>query len=258
VVLALWGAFTLVVMPIWKSTKHILSGPTLQRNRQHAIKVAAGCTVAVVVFVTLIPLPLRTQAEGVVWLPDQALVRAGTNGFFERWLVAPGTQVTSGTPVAILRDPQLAAELAAAEAKVAEAAARYRAQQFVDPVQGDILRQQLEHEQSALKRVQERHERLVLRSETDGILTAPREKDVNEQFFKKGELLGYVLDRQQLVARTVVTQDDIDLVRTRLNTAEIRFADAIPQSHTARVIREMPGGIDELPTAALSPTAAEK
>lgn len=253
VLLALWGAATIIIMPVWKSIKHLLSSPTLQRNRPHAIKVALGLIVGLVIFLTLIPLPLRTQAEGVVWLPDQALVRAGTNGFFERWLVTPGTYVRSGVPVAMLRDPQLKAELAVAEARVTEAQARYRAQGFKDPVQSEIFRQQLAHEEYALKRVQERHDRLTLRSETDGTLTAPKDQDLNEQFFKKGELVSYILDRRQLIARTVVTQDDIDLVRTRLKASEIRFADAIAKLHTVEVIREMPGGIDELPTAALSP-----
>jgi len=253
VLLAVWSAITLIAMPIWKSVKHILTSPTLHRNRQHAIKIAIGLTVAVLVFITVIPLPLRSQAEGVVWLPDQALVRAGANGFFERWLVAPGAYVKRGTPVAIMRDPQLAAELGVAEARVAEVQARYRAQQFTDPVQGDIIREQLKHEEHALKRVRERYDRLILHSETDGVLTVPNDQDMTEQYFKKGDLLAYTLDRQQLIARTVVTQDDIDLVRTRLKGAEIRFADAISQTYSAKVLREMPGGIDELPTAALSP-----
>ena len=120
-------------------------------------------------------------------------------------------------------------------------------------MQGDIIRQQLEHEQQALKRVRERHDLLTLRSETDGLLVAPRERDMIEQFFRKGELLGYILDRRELVARTVVTQDDIDLVHARLEGAEIRLADSISRSHPAKVIREMPGGTFELPTAALSP-----
>lgn len=258
VLLALWGLFTLVAMPVWKSIKHLLTSPTLQRNRQHAIKVALGLVAGVLMFLTFVPLPLRTQTEGVVWLPDQALVRAGADGFFERWLVTPGAYVKNGTPVAVMRDPQLEAELGVAEARVAEAQARYRAEGFADPVQGDILRQQLEHEEHALRRVQERHDRLTLRSETDGILTAPRDQDLTEQFFKKGELIAYILDRHQLIARTVVTQDDIDLVRTSLNSAEIRFADAIPQIHGVEVIREVPGGVDELPTAALSPNGGGK
>lgn len=258
VLLALWGAITLAAVPVWKSAKHLLHSPTLQRNRPQAIKVALGLVAGTIIFLTAIPLPLRTQTEGVVWLPDQALVRAGANGFFERWLVPPGTYVKSGTPVAMMREPQLAAELAVADARVAEAQARYRAQEFTDPVQGEILRRQLEHEEQALKRVRERHDRLILRSATDGILTAPRDQDLTEQFFKKGELIAYVLDRHQLIARTVVTQDDIDLVRTRLKSAEIRFADAISQAHAATVIHEAPGGIDELPTAALSPMGGGK
>ena len=253
VLLALWGLVTLIGMPVWKSLKHLHSSSTLQRNRQHAIKVAVTLVVSVVLFVTLVPMPLRTQAEGVVWLPDQALVRAGADGFFERWLVIPGNHVKKGMPVAMLRDPQLQAELSLAEARVNEAEARYRADGFNDPVQGDILRQQLEHEEHALKRVQERYDRLILRSETDGVLSAPLDQDLDGQFFKKGELIAYILDRQKLIARTVVTQGDIDLVRTRLQEAEIRFADAIPQIHASRVIREAPGGVNELPTAALSP-----
>ncbi len=253
VLLAVWGTVTLIGMPVWKSIKHLLTSPTLQRNRQYAINVALGLIAGIVILLTLVPLPLRSQAEGVVWLPDQALVRAGANGFFERWLVPPGTHVKSGTPVAMIRDPELEAELVVAEANVAEAQARYRAQAFSDPVQGSILRQQLEHKAQALKRVQERHDRLILRSETDGILIAPKDQDLTEQFFKKGELVAYILDRQQLIARTVITQDDIDLVRTRLQSAEIRFADAIHQTHDSQVIHQAPGGINELPTAALSP-----
>lgn len=251
VLIALWGALTMVAMPVWKSIRHVIASPTLQRNREHAIKVAIGLALAVVVFVTVVPLPLRTQAQGVVWLPDQALVRAGTNGFFERWLATPGSYVNSGTPVATLRDPQLDTELAVATARVTEAQARYRALGFVDPVQGDILRQQIAHAQQSLQRVQERHDRLILRSETAGILSAPRDQDLGQQFFKKGELVAYILDRKQLIARTVVKQDDIDLVRTRLRSVEIRFADAIAQTHGSHVIRETAGGIDELPAAAL-------
>ncbi len=251
VLLALWSAVSMLALPVWRSIRHLLYSPTLQHNRAHAIQVALALVAGLVLFTVVVPIPLRTQAQGVVWLPDQALMRAGANGFFERWLVTPGSHVTRGTPVATLRDPQVEAELAVADARVTEAQARYRALGFANPAQGDIVRQQIAHAEQARQRVRERHGRLTLRSETDGILTAPRERDLDEQFFKKGELVAYVLDRQQLIARTVVTQDNIDLVRTRLRSAEIRFADAIDRTHGSAVVRESPGGIDELPAAAL-------
>lgn len=72
--------------------------------------------------------------------------------------------------------------------------------------------------------------------------------------FKKGELLGYILERKQFIARVVVRQDNIDLVRTRLHGVELRLSEDVPKVLVSSVIREMPGGVDELPTAALGST----
>jgi putative peptide zinc metalloprotease protein len=253
VLLAVWGAVTLFGMPVWKSLKHVLDSPTLHRHRPRAIKVSLGLLAGVLLFVGLIPMPLRTLAQGVVWLPDQALVRSGVDGTFERWLVAPGTAVQRGTALLVMRDPALSAELAAARARVAEANARYRAEQFSNPVQGEVTRQKLEHEKRTLERIEERHARLVIHSETDGVLAALRSQDLEGQYFRKGELIGYILDQQQFIARVAISQDDIDLVQSRLKDAELRFADSMADTHPVAVIRQTPSGIDELPTAALSP-----
>jgi putative peptide zinc metalloprotease protein len=64
-------------------------------------------------------------------------------------------------------------------------------------------------------------------------------------------LIGYVLERDALFAR-VVAQDDIDLVRTRLKSAELRLSNWIAQSYAVGLDRLSAGGIDELPSAALS------
>jgi putative peptide zinc metalloprotease protein len=251
VLLAVWGAVQLFGMPVWKAARHVLNSPTLHRRRARAIRLSAALLATAAFLLAVVPLPARTLAEGVVWLPDQSLVRAGGNGLFQRWLADPGSVVTRGTPVLSLDDPLLAAELAVAQAKVDEAVARYRIEQFVGTVKAEISRQQLEQEQRVLARVAERYGKLVVRAEADGALIAPKPQDMAGQFFKKGELLGYVLDRRQLIARVVVTQDNIDLVRTRLRSAELRFAETIETTHATRVIRERPGGVDELPTAAL-------
>lgn len=253
VLLALWGAFGLFIMPLWKAAKHILESPTLHRYRKRSIKIIGGLVAAVLIFGSTVPLPLRTQAEGVVWLPEQALVRAGVNGFFKNWLVAPGSYVAKGTPLLVMDDPLLQTELQVALAKVNEAQARYSTQQFTDTVQASVLRQQLEYEQHALEQIKERYEHLIVHSEVDGILTAQNYQDMPGQYFKKGELLGYLMDRGQLIARVVVTQDNIDLVRTRSKSAELRFADAIPADYQVSVLREVPSASDELPTAALGP-----
>lgn len=253
VLIALWGAITMIALPIWKAVKHVLESPTLHRNRAHAVRVSLSLLAGVVLAASFIPMPLRTQAEGVVWLPDQALLRAGANGYFSRWLIAPGSPVTRGTPLLLMEDPLLSAELEAAQGRLAEAQARYHAEQFNNPAQAEVLREKLEYEKQTVQRISERHARLIVRSESDGILTVPDPRDMDGQYFKQGELLGYVLERKQLIARIAVQQDNVDLVRTRLKGAALRFSDDIRTVYPVSVLREVPGGVDELPTAALGP-----
>ena len=253
VLLAIWAAFGLFVLPVWKAAKHLLESPTLHRYRARAIKLTFALVTGILLFGFFVPLPLRTQTEGVVWLPDQSLVRAGVNGTFQRWLVEPGSQVNKGTALLMMDDPQLKSELAVAQAKVDEAQARYNVEQFVNPVQAEVLLQQLVYEKSALDRVNERFKRLIVYSEVAGVLTVQKSQDMAGQYYKKGELLGYLMDKEQLIARVAVTQENIDLVRTRFKAVELRFADAISDIYRISVLREIPSALNELPTAALSP-----
>jgi putative peptide zinc metalloprotease protein len=241
----------LFIMPIWKAGKHLIESPTLHRHRARAIKLTIGAIAFILLFISVVPTPLRTQAEGVVWLPDQAMVRAGVNGYFKRWLVEPGSQVRRGMPLLEMEDPLLAAELGVAKAKVAEMQARYSVEQFTKPVEADLIRQQLEHESRALERITERYARLTVHSQIDGVLTVSSAQDMTGQYFKQGELLGYMLDRQKLIARVAILQENIGLVRKGLKQAELRFADAVPNTYKVSVLREVPSGLEELPTAAL-------
>jgi len=194
---------------------------------------------------------LRTRTEGVVWLPDQAILLAGGNGFFRRWLVEPGMRVTRGAPLYELEDVLLDAEREAARAKVAEVEAQHRAEEFADPLKAAVLFLQVEREREVLRRVEERHARLVGYAETDGVVMAESPGDMPGRYFKKGDRVGYVLESGRLIARTVVTQDDIDLVRSRFRSAAIRYAELPGEAFPSRLARAVPGGVNELPTAAL-------
>jgi putative peptide zinc metalloprotease protein len=160
--------------------------------------------------------------------------------------------VTRGSAVLLLDDPQLRAEAGIAQARVDEAKARYAIEQFTNPGKAEISKRQLEQEQAVLDRALDKLARLVVRAQADGVLSAERPQDMPGRYFKKGELIAHVLDRANLLARVVVQQDDIDLVRSRLKGAQLRFADAIERTHTTRILREVPGAQNELPTSALS------
>jgi putative peptide zinc metalloprotease protein len=253
VLLALWAGGQFLVMPIYKSIKHVRTSPTLQKHRARAFKVSAALVAAGVLALCVLPAPLRTQAEGVVWLPESALIRAGVDGAFERWLVAPGTHVTRGTPLLLMTDASLEAELEASRARVAEFQARYDAEQFAKPAAAEVLLARLEQERRALRDVQARHAKLVVASESSGVLVVAQHMDMPGQRYRKGALLGYLLEQDRLIARVAITQNDIDLVRTKLREARMRLAGRVGETWPVAVLRELPGGVDELPSPALTP-----
>jgi putative peptide zinc metalloprotease protein len=252
VMFALWSITTLIALPIFKGLRYVLSNPVLQRKRQRAKAVTAGIVAILLVLLVLIPMPLRTQSQGVVWLPEQSMLRARENGFFGRWLVNPGTRVVNGVPIFTLEDPLLVTELEVAQAKVNEAQARYNIDQFTSPAKADLTKRQLEQEQVQLARSQEKLTHLVVYSQNEGIVIATKSQDMPGQYFKKGELIGYVLEKKELIARVVVDQNDIDLVRSKLKAAQLRLADSLSVSHSTSILRQVPSGIQELPSNALA------
>jgi putative peptide zinc metalloprotease protein len=77
-------------------------------------------------------------------------------------------------------------------------------------------------------------------------------QDLPGRFVRRGELLGYVLDRSTVTARVVVSQSDIDLVRQRTKEVRIRFAEKIAETQAAVIKREVPAATDQLPSRTLS------
>lgn len=251
VLLACWSLFSLICLPLWKVYKHVVSAPSLQRRRVRASRTSLGLLAAILLIGFACPMPLHTRAEGVIWLPDQAMLHAGGNGFFQRWLVEPGAAVQKGVALYLLEDRQLAAELLISQAKVAEAEATYNAEQFSDPAKAALSMRQLEQERQVLRRAQQRSAQLVGYAQTTGTLMAPKAQDMPGNYYKKGDLIGYVLNDEQLIVRVVVPQDDIDLVRTRLQSVDLRLSEYLQQTYSAQLVRAAAGGVDELPAAAL-------
>ncbi len=252
VLLALWGGFKLIAMPLWASYKHVTGSASLRRRRKAALLISLAMLTGIGLLGFVLPMPLYSRAEGVVWLPDQSMLRAGGNGFFRRWLVSPGVRVKNSTPLYVLEDDLLFTELAVAIAKVKETEARYNAEQFTDPTKAAVLFRQLQGEQEKQAQLEKQAENLIGYANTDGVFVVAQPQDMPGKYFKKGDLIGYVLERDALLARVVVPQDDIDLVRSRLASIELRLSNWIAQSHHVNLARESAGGINELPSVALS------
>jgi len=251
VLLALWGITAGFVVPIARGIWSVLSSPDYLRNRLRALSVGCGLAVVTAALLLRLPMPLHTTAEGVVWLADDAIVRAGADGFVTRIEPAPGSAVSRGEVVIESVDPELAAHVKLLRAKEAELAAKLDSVRFTDRVTAYVT----ETELSAVRAERERDEQqaalLRMRAGIDGIFTMPDPADAPGKFFKRGDILAYVLPRNGAsTIRATITQDDIDLVRNHAR-ARIILADRRDQPIDVSAMREVPGGQKKLPNAAL-------
>jgi putative peptide zinc metalloprotease protein len=251
ILLAAWALGTQVFTPVAKSVSFLAKNPTLRRQRGRAVGTSLAIALGVLVLVFLVPAPSWTRAQGVIWVPEEAQVRAGTEGFIERLLVPVDSQVVRGQALIQAADPFLHARVKVLEAQVKELAAQYDALIQFDRVQALVVREELASVQANLARAQERERDLTLRAGATGRLVVPNAADLPGRFVQKGTLVAYVVEPKELTARAAVGQDYIDLVRSRQRGVEVMVADWGAAPIAAEIRREVPGASKQLPSSAL-------
>ena len=251
VAIALWGLLTSMALPIGKALWQVFTSPRLQRNRARAVASTCGAVLALSVLLFSIPAPHYTSTEGVVWLPENAMVRAGTSGFVRRLLAEPGRGVSVGDALIESEEPTLQAEIEILKARVDELETSLIAERFSDRVQAQIIMTELDHARAEPATATGRFERLIARSRGAGIFTVINPQDLPGRFYKEGQPIGYVLPEGSRIVRATVGQDDIDVVRNRLRRVFVKLAERLDEKLPARIIREVPAGRDDLPSKAL-------
>jgi putative peptide zinc metalloprotease protein len=136
--------------------------------------------------------------------------------------------------------------------RFAELNARYTAEFTADRVKAQMTSEELRSVSADLERAREEADDLVIRSEADGVFIVPSAQDLPGRFLKKGDIVGYTLDLTTTTARVVVSQNDIDMVRQRTRSVEVRPADRIGDRLPAVIRRWAPAATDRLPSLALS------
>jgi putative peptide zinc metalloprotease protein len=252
VLLAIWAAIAMLAVPVVKAVSYVMSSPELHRQRARAKAVTFGSLAVFGLFMLWVPMPLRTHAQGVVWVPENAEVRAGADGFVERLLARPEAKVAAGDLLLVTAEPTITAEVELSQAKVRQFEVQYASLMLDERAQAASVREDLLREQAALARAEEKLDSLLVTAGVPGVLKLARAQDLPERYVKKGELLGYILSGPPRLVRVVVTQDDIALVRERRAEVQVKIADRLGETWPVGVIREVPGGHDQLPSKALS------
>lgn len=250
VLLALWAVVMMTLVPLAKGFMH-LGSAKLRPQRLRVWAVTGGFAAAVLALLFVVPMPFRTVLEGVAWLPQSALARAGQEGFVEGVVAPPGSRVQRGDLLVRVRNPALEAAARQAEARMAELEAQYLASLHSDRVRAALALEQLEAQRVVLHSTREKLALLDVRAGADGTFVLARSEDLPGRFQRQGDLIGYVIDQPRPIARVVAPQDAADVVRSAVTKVEIRMAHAPQRVLPARVEREVPQGDEYLPSRAL-------
>ncbi len=252
IVLAFWALLLMVVLPIGKSCWFLVGSPALRQRRGRALAVTATALAGLSALLLAVPLPHATVAEGVLWLPDEATVHVRSAGTVTTVLRPPGAAVTAGEPLAVLEDPTVDAQVALAEARLAQVRARLEAAQVEDRAEARLFEEQMRQARAELALQRERRRDLTVLSPSDGRFVVAGALDLVGSHFDQGAAIGYVVRQSDPVVRVIVPEADADLVRRRTRSVGLRLADDPARTVAASLLREVPALTDRLPAAALS------
>jgi putative peptide zinc metalloprotease protein len=245
-------AALLIGRPLRNAWRSLRNTPLPQHLRSTVLARASMATVAVAACLTALPVPDRTIAQGVVWMPEHAMIRAQTDGFIDRFLVADGATLRAGQVVATLSNPQLVAEQQRIAAHIAGLQTELFGAMQSDPALAEQVRQDLAHAGEKQATLAERVAGLELRAAATGLLAMPRQRDRAGTFVQRGELLGYAITGAPAIVRVAVPQEQAARIRDGTAGPEVRLAGKPASAWRGRVIRDGGAALPRLPSPALS------
>lgn len=184
-----WG---LVLLPALRGLR-FLGGLQLEPERAGRSRIRALAALAAVALLLAVPVPDVSLARGVVWLTDDAMVRAQAPGFVDEVLAHDGQFVRAGDILIRLSNPALQAEAVDVQARLAGLEVELHQAYAEDPARAQRVRQEIDAAAAAREHIADRVEHLVLRAPADGRLSLPQAQDLHGRHLSQGAVVGMLL-----------------------------------------------------------------
>ena len=153
--------------------------------------------------------------------------------------------------MALLHNPQLTADVGLAASAAATTQAQLRRAEVDNKPRTEALRGELAARNDKLAELQRRVQALDLQSSLGGRWVPKADTALDGRHIKRGEVVGFVIGGPSSVVRTVIPQEDMDLIRGRLQSVQVRLANDLTLPIDATLTRQVPGGEFQLVSQAL-------
>lgn len=246
---SLWALFGAPIVSLWQSLRRTQSPLNARRRARTALVAWAG---VLSILLGVIPMPFATVTQGVVWVPENAQVRAESGGFITAFTANDGDMVAAGDRLAVLSDPTLLVEATRLRSEILQMETEQYRLMLSDPVGAANLGEHLVRLGSDLADVEQRIAGLEIRAGAAGRLAIAHQSDIEGTYIPKGRLMGHIVSSEPAIVRVAVGQNAAARVSADTRSISVRLAEARGEAFDARLKSDIAGASDRLPIAALA------
>lgn len=250
-VVGAWLIFFQLVWPVVKAVRFLAQDKQLTHQRRRAWVVTCAVAASLVLFLLAVPLPQNTRVEGVLWLADDARVKAESSGVVNELLVKEGEPVQAGQLLVRLQNPTLVAQLKTQRARLREYEARYQQAWVSDRAQAQMYEQDITAIKAEITLLQTRVDNLGIRSPAEGIFRLARAHYLPGSFLSQGDEFAVIEQPGAVRVRAALLQEEVGLVRQATRSVSVRLSSAPGLAMTADIPQGEPIASQQLPNQAL-------
>ncbi len=251
VILGSWFFLQQLLWPMLKAIKSVTKLAYQQHKLPRFVIFSSTIIGAILMVLFVYPLPSTTHIEGIVKVPENAVVRATTEGFLQQVSAKNGQRVVAGESLFMLENSDLRAKHAVLSATLAELRARQSDVLSTDLVGSQVLKDDIRNTEAELLNIRNKLEKLNITSAVDGIFSVQSEQDLPGRFYRKGDVLGYVVDFSAVTVNTMVPQHKLNELQTGIVGATAKLYSRAGDQLPAVMGREVPRATYQLPSAVL-------
>ncbi len=252
VLLAVHVVVMSLVVPLCRAAAFI--GRQAQDIRR---RVVSGVAVLLCLSTSLaiaLPIPKVTITDGIVWLPEQAVLRIAQPCEVLRLHASPGEEVRIGDRLFDCVDDQWRAEVQMLQADLQRIDAQRAGLLLSDPVEHRNLVLERGSVQSAHDLAQSHLQQLQVRAGVTGRFLVEGDADLQGRYLAANAVAGYVVPEDRRTIRLALEEEDIVWFQDNQPGVEILLdrASSPRQVYSTAITRQTPRASGQVATAALT------
>jgi putative peptide zinc metalloprotease protein len=222
VILAVWSIMGTWVIPNLKLLAKPWQDGDIQAGTRNPTLMISLIVGAVIFLFAVIPFPLTTSVEGVVLFTKERRMVIPESCFVDELNKTTGDSVKKGELILRCENKQIKARREILTQQLNEFQSK-RLGVWEDPVAIKIFDEELNRLQKELEENAVQLGKLEVIAKTDGVWWQSRPDVHKELFYKRGELLGYIIDTNKIKIRAMIPEPDIRFIRDKTEDVVVRF-----------------------------------